>query len=342
MVWKTAYRVLAFVTALTLAATAAASGFETERVSGVDFGEYGQQAYAYLQYIDEYLPDRDCVDGEHTEEALQWILSELEAAGYTEDQIAVEEFTFEDEEEDEYTAQNIVVTLAGQTDAQIIVGAHYDGTGAGDNGSGTALLLETACRLVQGSELPQTVVFIFFSAEENDTDGSAAYAEEMTDEEIDNTEFMINMDSIIAGDFCYLYGGVADFKNKRVEDLDAFHKVLAIGQRLGLGLHVHPWTFENPAPGFKVPDYPSPSVGDWSDHYAFAERGIPYVYFEASNWEIPGPDRQYDGDSETADAGRIMHTDNDTVARIEALFPGRILYHLQVFSLLLNTVLTEE
>ena len=342
MVWKTAVRTFAVILALMLAVTAAAAGFDTQRVSGVDFGEFGRQAYAYLQYIDENLPDRDCIEGEDTEDAIAWIVSELEAAGYDEDQISVEDFTFEDEEEDEYTAQNIVVTLPGRAETQIIVGAHYDGTGAGDNGSGAALLLETACRLVQGEELAQTVVFIFFGAEENDTDGSAAYADRMTDEEIENTAFMINMDSIVAGDFCYLYGGVADFRNQRVEALDAFHKVFAIGERLGLGLHMQPWTFENPAPGFKVPDYPSPSVGDWSDHISFAERGVQYVYFEASNWEIPGPDRQYDGDSETADAGRIMHTDNDTVARIEALFPGRILYHLQVFSLLLHTVLTEE
>lgn len=65
------------------------------------------------------------------------------------------------------------------------------------------------------------------------------------------------------------------------------------------------------------------------------------MYFEASNWDIPGPDKQYDGDSETAEAGRIMHSDNDTLPRIEKLFPGRALYHLQVFGLLLNTVLTQ-
>ena len=334
-------RILMLVVMLMLVWTGSAFAFDTEKVTGVDFGDYGQQAYAYLQYIDQYLPDRDCEDGENTVEAQNWILSELKAAGYTDDQIAVEDFTFETEDEDEAVSQNIIATLPGQSATQIIVGAHYDGTGAGDNGSGTALLLDTACRLAKGSQLPHTIVFIFFGAEENDTDGSAAYAEAMTDEEVANTEFMINMDSVICGDFCYLHGGVADFKQEKVVDLDAFEKVYSIGKRLGLGLHLNPWTFENPAPGFKVPDYPSPSVGDWSDHISFVERGIQYVYIEASNWEIPGPDHQYDGDSETADAGRIMHTKKDNLASIEKLFPGRALYHLQVFSLLINTVLTE-
>ena len=319
-----------------------AFAFDTEQVTGVDFGDYGRQAYAYLQTIDQNYPDRDCEEGRDTVAAREWIVSELKSAGYAEDQISLQDFTFENEDDEEYDAQNIIAILPGESSSQIIVGAHYDGAGAGDNGSGTVLLLETACNLIGHAPLSHTLVFIFFSAEENDTDGSAAYADSMTRREVADTEFMINLDSVICGDYCYLYGGVADFKRERVVDLEGFEKVYAVSQRLGLGLHLNPWTFEHPAPGFKVPDYPSPSVGDWSDHYAFSERGIPYVYLEASNWEIPGPDEQYDGDSETAEAGRIMHTDKDHLSSIEALFPGRALYHLQVFSLLLHTVLTEE
>ncbi|MCE5344191.1 MAG: M28 family metallopeptidase [Eubacteriales bacterium] len=335
-------RCFALILSLMLVLSSTAFAFETEMVSEVDFGEYGQQAYQYLQYIDKHLPDRDSDGGKNTLEAQQWIISELMRAGYTDDQIQLQDFTFENEDEDEITTQNIIVTLPGQSASQIIVGAHYDGTGTGDNGSGTALLLETACRLVKGDKLKETLAFAFFGAEENDTDGSAAYAAAMSDKEVANTAFMINMDSIICGDFCYLYGGVADFKKERVVDTDAFEKVYAISQRLGLGLHLIPWTFDDPAPGFDTPDYPSPSVGDWSDHISFAERGIQYVYIEASNWDIPGPDKQYDGDSETADVGRIMHTKNDTLSKIEKFFPGRALYHLQVFSLLINTVLTEK
>ena len=318
-----------------------AYAFDTEMATGIYFGDYGQPAYAYLQYIDKYLPDRYSDGGENTRQAQEWIVDQLKAAGYTDEQIVLQSFTFEGEDEEDYTGQNIIATLHGQTESQIIVGAHYDGAGAGDNGSGTALLLETACRLIDGGKLPHTLVFIFFGAEENDTDGSAAYAEAMSDEAVANTEFMVNMDSIICGDYCYLYGGVADFEEEEVIQLDAFHKVYAIGQKLGLGLHVIPWTFDHPAPGFETPAYPSPSVGDWSDHISFVERGVPYVYIEASNWEIPGPDNAYDGDSETAEVGRIMHSDLDHLASIEKFFPGRTLYHLQVFSLLIHTVLRE-
>lgn len=220
--------------------TGAALAFETERVTGVDFGPYGQQAYAYLQYIDSNFPDRYSDGGRDTQAAVDWIVEQLRAAGYGDGQIELQDFTFEGEDEDEYTGQNIVATLPGQSDTQIIVGAHYDGEGAGDNGSGTALLLEAACRLVGEAPPPQSIVFIFFGAEENDGDGSAAYADAMSGRNVARTAFMINMDSLICGDFCYLYGGVADFRHERVEQLDAFDKVYAISQQLGLNLRLIP------------------------------------------------------------------------------------------------------
>lgn len=318
----------------------AASAHETDMVSGVDFGDFGRQAYQYLRFIDDKFPDRDCVTGRNFEQARQWIISELKACGYGDDQIRVQDFSFKPEGGKSHASQNIIATLPGLSPDQIIIGVHYDGTGAGDNGSGIALLMETAGRLIKREALPKTLVFIFFSAEEYNCDGSAAYAQAMTKSEIDRTEFMINLDSIIVGDYCYLYGGIADFDAETVKDTEALDKVYAISNRLGLQARLIPWTFDNPAPGFQTPDYPSPSTGYWSDHYNFALRGIQYVYFEASNWDIPGPEGGYDGDSETMAAGRIMHTDSDHLVAIESLFPGRAEYHLQLFSLLLHETLT--
>jgi hypothetical protein len=319
-----------------------AAAFGTEMVSGVDFGDFGRKAYEYLRYIDEKLPDRDCVEGRNFKEAQKWIVSELKVRGYSGDQIRMQDFSFRPDGGKSRTSQNIIATLPGLSPTQIIIGAHYDGTGAGDNGSGVALLMETAGRLAKGGLPPKTLVFIFFSGEEYDLFGSAAYAKAMTKDEIARTEFMINLDSVISGDYCYLYGGVPDFDAETVEDTEAFEKVYTISQRLGLQMRLIPWTFDNPAPGFDTPDYPSPSTGDWSDHNGFANRGIQYVYFEASNWDIPGPDDQYDGDSETKESGKIMHSDSDHLKIIESIFPGRALYHLQVFSLLLHEVLTTE
>ena len=318
-------------------------GYSTE-MADIDFGTYGQAAWEYLQLIDSTYPDRDCIAGEDTEAFTAWLIGELKAAGYTDDMIVKQEFTFNpdwDDSDEEYTSYNIVVTLPGAGDKQILVGGHYDGTGTGDNGSGVAVMLETACKLVKEEPLEETIVFIFYSAEEYGLYGSGFYASSMTEDEIANTLYLVNLDSVLCGDYCYVYGGVPDYENQTVESTEAFDKAWAIGKEYGLMLHMNPWTYENPAPGYDAPDYPSPSTGFWSDHVHFSELGIPYVYFEATNWDIPGPYEEYDGYGETADFGMLMNTENDYLSFIEHLFPGRSEYHLKVFSLLLDKMLTE-
>ena len=318
-----------------------AQAFETEMVTGVDFGTYGQQAYAYLQQIDKDYFYRICTEEEQSAAMQDWLINELLSIGFSDDQLDVSDFIFTANYGQDYLSQNISATLPGQSDRQLIIGAHYDGTGAGDNGSGVSLLLETARDLLDWDTLPYTVVFVFFGAEEKGMHGSKAYTENMTDDEVANTMIFLNVDSIICGDFCYLYGGVPDMQTKTVSQLDAFEQVYAISQRLNLNIRLTPWTFENPAPGFDTPAYPSPVAGNWSDHASFMRRGIPYVYFEATNWDIPGAGGHYDGRTETADAGGFLHTARDTLSVVEPLFPGRVLYHMQVYSLLLHTVLAE-
>ncbi len=63
----------------------------------------------------------------------------------------------------------------GRSPKEIIIGAHYDsadeGTGADDNASGVAVMLETA-ELVANLQTPYTIRFIAFGSEENGLDGS--------------------------------------------------------------------------------------------------------------------------------------------------------------------------
>ena len=69
---------------------------------------------------------------------------------------------------------------------------------------------------------------------------------------------------------------------------------------------------------------------------------IPYLYFEATNWEIPGPYYEYDGYGETYLVGMLMNTKNDCVEYIEKYFPGRPMEHLEQLSTLLNLLLTQS
>ncbi len=235
---------------------------------------------------------------------------------------------------------NIIATKAGKSDKTIIVGAHYDGNGSGDNGSSVALALTTAQHLF-GVETEYTIKFVFFTAEEYGLYGSKAYVDAMTEEEKENTLYMINMDSLVCGDYCYLYGGVQNDESKTVTETDAYDNAMAIAAAAGLSFKSNPWTWDSPAPGYESPDYASPSTGDWSDHSPFKNAGIKYLYFEATNWEIPGPYKEYDGYGETYLIGMLMNTPNDYLDYIETYFPGRPMAHLKQFSTLLNLLLTQ-
>lgn len=352
---------------------------DAEDASGLA-SNYGAEAYEMVKYIDAVGKDRDAIAGDKYKFIQKWIKWNLISAGYVEGEDVVDHnFTWSkyykketnleetitaskyttdgklykrvgrkyEESEDgthvkaDITGTNIVVTKKGKTDKQIIVGAHYDGAGTGDNGSGISLGLITAMNLFK-VETEYTVKFVFFDAEEYGLYGSTAYANDMTEEEINNTLYMINMDSLVCGDYCYLYGGVEDPEAKTVTQTGAYENAMAVAESLGLTFKSNPWTYENPTPGFETPLYAAPSTGDWSDHVGFKSVGIPYVYFEATNWEIPGPYKEYDGYGETYLVGMLMNTPNDYLEYIESYFPGRILSHLTQFSTLLNALVTQS
>lgn len=340
--------------------------------------QLGANAYEKLQYIDKVLSDRDCFNGENFVLTQKWIHFTLTEAGYKNNDIAYQEVpitkyvktdvnlnekfsaakSFSDDgklyvkegrnyvenESGTYkkvtvVSENIILTKKGKTDKQIIVGMHYDGTGTGDNGSGIALGL-TMAEKFSNIETEYTLKFVFFTAEEYGLYGSYEYADNMSDEEKENTLYMINLDSLVCGDYTYLYGGVQDNENKTVVKTEAYDNAIKVAASLNLTFNSNPWTWGNLSPENydKVnPDYASPSTGDWSDHAPFAETGITYLYMEATNWEIP----DYTGYGETYMVGMIMNTENDYLEYIEKYFPSRPLKHLTKFATLLNALLAQ-
>lgn len=54
-------------------------------------------------------------------------------------------------------------------------------------------------------------------------------------------------------------------------------------------------------------DYPHPTGQKRSDHAHFSDLGIPYIYFEATNWLNGLP-------VETEKHGLIMHSDKDDLS----------------------------
>lgn len=96
------------------------------------------------------------------------------------------------------TSENLVAVLPGQSEEQIILGAHFDswdlGQGAMDNGLGVAQLFEVARLLKKHSPRnAYTVVIVFFNAEEWGLWGSRRYVEAHSGDPI---RVMVNLDMV--------------------------------------------------------------------------------------------------------------------------------------------------
>lgn len=302
----------------------------------------GQLAYEYLTYFQKQLPGR-LAFSETEEKTAITLLSFLKDIGYNEKDIKIQTIKTEkgqsvsapmqDIEEGQGfdggksidKSHNIVITKNGESKKTIIVGAHYDSVGnygVDDNGSGVSLILETL-NGIKDKDVPFTLKFILFGAEEIGMIGSNHYVELMNDDEIKNTLFMINIDTILAGDYAYLYGGKIQSDGEVIKT-DPVEKSYEIAEKLKLDITLPPK--DNP-------EIPFPTGQKRSDHAPFNDKGIPYVYFEANNWE--------DGSQiETEKAGLIMHTGKDDLDYIEENFPNRSMNHLRDYSILLNEILT--
>jgi alkaline phosphatase isozyme conversion protein len=255
-------------------------------------------------------------------EASQYITETFTKLGYTP---KTQKFNAWDEDNAEYTSQNVIAVKQGDSPKEIIIGAHYDsGTealGVDDNGSGVAILLETAEQIAK-LQTPYSIRFIALGSEENNLDGSSYYAELMTAAEVQNTITYINLDSLAAGDFTYIYSDE--------------------GQKAFLRDWVLTWAGENGVPLQTIQNVDLTDGGEYvADYGAFVDRGIPYIYFEATNWTVGTLDGWTQVEPQYGDEGYIWHTQYDTLEYLDATFPGRVNEHLKIFVSALVAICTE-
>ena len=322
-------------------------------------GNYAVKAAEYLDHIAKNFN----VD-EDPDALREYIVDELIKAGYGHDQ--VERIPVE---LGMLYGENIVLSVKGKDSSkQIVVGAHYDSNGVGDNMSGVALVLGQAVGMASVTPA-YDVKYIFFDLEEEGIYGAMDYVSKMSEEDIANTLYMINIDSVAFGDYACIYGGQEEdgqivkteayakamdiasalgFNTYMTEDLDGYFAEHGQGPELDpKGVFTNPWTRENPSPGVQVAY--SPSTLPVSDHEEFRAVGIPYIYFEATNWWAKGKDMDdlsYTGYYETANSkigmgGMFMNTGYDTMANLEKYFPGRVMEHYNIYSPILYRLLTE-
>ncbi len=312
--WGTKSKVIVFMLVFALSLTGCAQKSETI--------QHGAVALSYLKALDE-MGAR--VAGTESEvAAADYIEKELKDMGYE-----VERKGFEYEDGGVKNSENIIIEKKGTGEGTIIVGAHYDSVdsakGVDDNGSGVAVLLEAAKNIYKAKPV-HTIKFVFFGAEEVDLLGSAEYARQMTQEEIDDTVLMINFDSLVAGDISYVYGNSDDLGKFREHTL-----ALAKTEKLDLvtqeGLN---------------PEFVRGITGPWSDHAPFEALGMPFIYFESTNWNFGEQDGYTQVETKYGDSGEIWHTEYDTYEYIEKTFPGRIEAKLDMFSTVLYKLLMQD
>lgn len=294
----------------------------TEKTEMVEEISYGQTAEEYLTFLAEEIGAR--WPGTDEERAAgDYVEGVLEGQGYA---VETQAFTFKDAEEgSRLESANLIAIRPGKSTEQIVVGAHYDSSteadGADDNASGVAVMLEVAGLLAEmDAETPYTIVFVAFGAEENNLDGSRYYVREMDRGEIGNTVAMINLDSLIAGDFAYVYG---DDGPGTLRDW-----ILAEAEREGLALE-----------GKTAEDMDEDGIPcECADYHAFQQAGIPFAYFEATDWTLGGSGMTQ-VNPRYGDDGEIRHTEYDTLEYMADTFPNRADHHLALFVALLYRTL---
>lgn len=104
---------------------------------------------------------------------------------------------------------NVVATIAGESDTEWVIGAHLDsvpdGPGINDNGTGVAVVLEMA-RWLSMQDAKDSITVAFWGAEEIGLVGSTAYAQALSEPDVRQIGGYLNLDMVgspNAGRFVY-------------------------------------------------------------------------------------------------------------------------------------------
>jgi len=311
---------------------------------------HGQISLEYIIHMNDILYDRFPFTFKEMDTAV-WLVEELLSMGYTQNDIKVQEYTFGSIQSlydmgflmelfffidrtpfvnigtrPSLQSQNVILTVPGQSDEVIVIGAHYDSVflpGASDNASGVALLLESAKRMREFDNY-YTLEYVFFGAEEMGLFGAFYYVDDLSSEEHQKILFMINADILLDGDELFYMAGYSDGGYPGANHITETWDLIAddANSRHDLDLIPLPW-------GVFAP----------SDQLAFLPFGHTAMFLAGLDAEVIPQ-----GDISQAIYGmsRVMHSSRDDIHYINKTWPDKAERNMRTFSIFLEKVLTAE
>jgi len=314
-----------------------------------DATPHGYISVRHIEFMNDNLYGRSPFTYRE-KEAAAWIVEELLAMGYDWEDIHVQEFnwnqvsglatnwgfTWYDRVEaprmlgdgqlrEGRLSQNVILTVPGQTEQKIIVGAHYDTLpypGASDNASGVALLLESAQRMLNEDNY-HTIVYVFFGAEEIALLGADFYLRTIPRTQQNNIVMMVNADVLFEGPyFVYGAGYVPAERWWDAGLVPRTNNVTEQVSRIAQNLYA--------SHGLDIISYPN-NIFRGSDHLPFAWAGHTVVYLAG-----------YDQDDEGNFILRVLHSPQDCFHYINENWPGKIDEAMHTFSIFLEEILLSQ
>lgn len=281
----------------------------------------GQIALQHIVALSETIGPRTYVLSREAK-AAKYIQETFQKLGYT---VELQPFSVSRGERTNFISSNVIACKPGSSSQVLVVGAHYDSVeaskGADDNAAGVAIMLEGAEK-VRDVQTPYSICFIAFGSEELRMRGSSYYVEQAGDTGLKSIVGMINLDRPMAGDIAYVHGSAGSLRDW----------ILDRAQKDGFNVET------KGEDGLFMPDG---SPCDCSDYAPFEKVGIPFAFFEATNYNLGEKNGYTQTDRKNGEQGKIWHTKYDNLTYIDQTFPGRIDEHLNLFVTLLYETLTQ-
>lgn len=200
---------------------------------------------------------------------------------------------------------SVVATLQGANpddDHFILIGAHYDhihgSPGADDNAAAVAEMLYVARQLAAGPPLPRTVVFVAFDCEEPPHFHSNSMG---------STHFLdVNVPDKNQVDLAV----ILDLTGHAPAVTGLEDRLFVTGTEGSRRLHA---VVSSPRDGVVPACIHNDHVGDMSDHHAFHEAGLPFVFLSAGYW-------------------RHYHSPTDTIEELDLAYMAGVARWLEGFT----------